>query len=96
MLRGKAADAPLVAVDSNHWGQSRGSYHGPFSTDVYGFNADGTSFAGWSGSYGALIGPHRWGIPLPGESGFLTREEGITDVSYARGSLYVATFTMGM
>ncbi|MFM8359185.1 MAG: hypothetical protein ACKOET_11590, partial [Verrucomicrobiota bacterium] len=93
--RGMAANAPLVAVDSNHWGQSRGSYHGPFSTDVYGFNADGTSFAGWSGSYGALIGPDRWGIPVPGKSDWLSRAEGIVEVSYANGSLYVANFLMG-
>lgn len=91
-----AAEAPLVAVNSNHWGQGRGHYNGPFDTDVYGFNADGTSFPGWSGSYGALIGPGRWGIPLPDASSWLSRAEGLTDVSYAHGSLYVATFLMGM
>lgn len=90
-----AAEAPLVAVNSNHWGPSQQPYQGPFSTDVYGFNADGTSFPGWSGSYGALIGPGRWGIPLPDQSSSLSRAEGIIDVSYANGSLYVTTFMMG-
>lgn len=89
-----AAEAPVVAVNSNHWPVWYHGLNGPFETDVYGFNADGTSFTGWSGSYGALIGPANF-LPIPGQHDALSRAEGIVDVSYANGSLYIANFLMG-